>query len=96
MPSTMHLKMKYYTVDGLIATLHGDIQVARRCFEASSRGLSSINVQPRTTTGVVLPSSSKGVKPLSRVDAIDLDNRFSKDDRAEQRNKGKEPMIEGE
>ena len=33
-PSTIHLKIKYYTVEGLAATLHGDVQVERRCFEA--------------------------------------------------------------
>ena len=45
-PSTVHLKMKYYTIEGLVATLRGDVQVARRCFEALVRGMSSINAQP--------------------------------------------------
>ena len=44
--SIVHLKMKYYIAEGLVATLHGDIQVARRCFEAPTKGMSSINVQP--------------------------------------------------
>ena len=42
-PSTVHLKMKCYTAEGLVATLHGDVQAARRCFEASAKGLSFIN-----------------------------------------------------
>ena len=29
-PSTVHLKMKYYTSNGLVATLHGDIEAAQR------------------------------------------------------------------
>ena len=41
-PSTVHLKMKYYTASGLVATLHGDIQASQRCFEASTKGLTSI------------------------------------------------------
>ena len=65
-------------------------------FEASARSLSSTNAQPRMTAGVALPSSSEEAKPLPRVDAIDLDNRFSKEDRAESRKKGKEPMVKGE
>ncbi|XP_058765791.1 uncharacterized protein LOC131639306 [Vicia villosa] len=41
-PSTVHLKLKYYTAKGQVATLNGDIEAARRCFEASAKGLSSI------------------------------------------------------
>ena len=37
-PSTVHLKMKYYTNRGRVVTLHGDIEAARRCFEAASKG----------------------------------------------------------
>ncbi|MCI58722.1 hypothetical protein A2U01_0079977, partial [Trifolium medium] len=37
-PSIAHLKMKYYTNKGQIATLHGDIESARRCFEAATKG----------------------------------------------------------
>ena len=56
-PYTVHLKMKYYTAEGLVVTLHGEIQAARRYFEASGKGLSSISAQPRTTTGATLPST---------------------------------------
>lgn len=31
-PSIVHLKMKYYTAKGQVATLHGNIEVTRRCF----------------------------------------------------------------
>ena len=82
--------------EGLVATLHGDIQAIRRCFEASAKGLSSINGKPRTTTEATLPSNSEEVKSLPRVDTIDLDIFFSKEDRVEQRRKGNEPMVEDE
>ncbi|XP_058762961.1 uncharacterized protein LOC131636362 [Vicia villosa] len=41
-PSTVHLKLKYYTAKGQVATLNADIEAARRCFKVSSKGLSSI------------------------------------------------------
>ncbi|MCI54356.1 hypothetical protein A2U01_0075606, partial [Trifolium medium] len=37
-PSTSHLKIKYYTNKRQVATLHGDIEAARRCFEAATKG----------------------------------------------------------
>ncbi|GAU50049.1 hypothetical protein TSUD_408450 [Trifolium subterraneum] len=40
--STVHLKMKYYTNKGQVATLHGDIEAARRCFEAAYKGQSYV------------------------------------------------------
>ncbi|KAK2443631.1 hypothetical protein QL285_014717 [Trifolium repens] len=45
-PSTVHLKMKYYTSSGKVATIHGDIEAARRCFEAASRGSAVVNNKP--------------------------------------------------
>ncbi|XP_058758369.1 uncharacterized protein LOC131631595 [Vicia villosa] len=43
-PSTVHLKLKYYTTKGQVATLNGDIEAARSCFEASAKGLSAIKI----------------------------------------------------
>ncbi|GAU10283.1 hypothetical protein TSUD_418870, partial [Trifolium subterraneum] len=40
--STIHLKLKYYTKDGQVATINGDIEAARRCFEAASKNLNSV------------------------------------------------------
>ena len=45
--SIVHLKMKYYTSKGLVATLHGDIETVRRCFEAASKGLNAISTSLR-------------------------------------------------
>src|SRR3954469_4793692 len=41
-PSTVHLKLKYYTIKGQVATINGDIEAAKRCFEASSKGLCTL------------------------------------------------------
>ncbi|MCI42049.1 hypothetical protein A2U01_0063284, partial [Trifolium medium] len=40
--STIHLKMKYYTKDGQVATINGDIAAARRCFEAATKNLNTV------------------------------------------------------
>ena len=79
-PSAVHLKTKYYTTEGLLSTLHGDVQAARRCFEAAAKGLSSISTQPRAANKPTLPSSYEELKRLPHVDTIDLENRFTKDD----------------
>ncbi|XP_058785007.1 uncharacterized protein LOC131659906 [Vicia villosa] len=56
-PSTVHLKLKYYTAKGQVATLHRDIEAVKRCFEASFNGLNSIKTasqpqdKPTTNTG---------------------------------------------
>ncbi|XP_058787909.1 uncharacterized protein LOC131662207 [Vicia villosa] len=69
-PLTVHLKLKYYTAKGQVATLHGDIKAARRCFEASAKGLSSIKA--------VVQAGAEPNKSMSRIDTIDLDSRFRK------------------
>ncbi|MCI48683.1 hypothetical protein A2U01_0069926, partial [Trifolium medium] len=73
-PSTAHLKMKYYTNKGRVATLHGDIESARRCFEAATKGYTFIGKAP---------SSEKKPKPTPQppapnVSSVDLDSRYSK------------------
>jgi hypothetical protein len=85
-PSTAHLKMKYCTTKGQVATLHGDIEAARRCFEAATKGLSYIG-QP--------PSSSKKAKttpelPPPDVSSIELDTRHYKREHKEEKKLDKE------
>ncbi|GAU40250.1 hypothetical protein TSUD_219610 [Trifolium subterraneum] len=46
--STVHLKMKYYTDKGQVATLHGDIEAARRCFNAAYKGQSYVGPVPKS------------------------------------------------
>ncbi|MCI77790.1 hypothetical protein A2U01_0099060, partial [Trifolium medium] len=45
-PSSAHLKMKYYINKGQVATLHGDIEAARRCFDAATKGHTYIGKAP--------------------------------------------------
>ncbi|XP_058784255.1 uncharacterized protein LOC131659027 [Vicia villosa] len=73
-PSTVHLKLKYYTTKGQIATLHGDIEAARRCFEASAKGLSAIKTpsQEKTATSAA-PETNKS---MPCIDNVDFDSRF--------------------
>lgn len=78
-PYTVHLKMKYYTTKGKVATLHGDIKVARIYFDGSNKGLSSIKVAPRQETKLLLPTSSKVPKTLPLIDIVDLDNHFCRE-----------------
>ncbi|MCI91257.1 hypothetical protein A2U01_0112551, partial [Trifolium medium] len=33
--------MRYYTDDGQVATINGDIAAARRCFEAAAKNLTT-------------------------------------------------------
>ncbi|GAU39725.1 hypothetical protein TSUD_144910 [Trifolium subterraneum] len=60
--STIHLKLKYYTKDGQVATINGDIEAARRCFEAASKNLNS----------VVTPKKKKAEAKLPGVNSIML------------------------
>src|SRR3954471_14205269 len=70
-PSTVHLKLKYYTTKGQVATLNVDIEAARRCFEASAKGLSTIKtpVQDKIATNAI----SETNRSMSRIDTVDLD-----------------------
>ncbi|KAK2397422.1 hypothetical protein QL285_058998 [Trifolium repens] len=91
-PSTAHLKMKYYTTKGHVATLHGDIEAARRCFDAVNKGLSYIGQ---------LPSPSKKPKltsllPAPNVSSIELDSRHYKKDHKEEKKLRKEKKEEDE
>ncbi|GAU32568.1 hypothetical protein TSUD_218260 [Trifolium subterraneum] len=43
--STDHLKMKYYTNKGQVATLYGDIEAARRCFNAAYKGRATLVIR---------------------------------------------------
>jgi hypothetical protein len=79
-PSTVHLKMKYYTSSGKVATIHGDIEAARRCFEAASRGSAVVNNKPRKKGEKSSTSKSTADRPKlpADVSSVDLDSRFSK------------------
>ncbi|MCI76424.1 hypothetical protein A2U01_0097694, partial [Trifolium medium] len=76
----IHLKLKYYTKDGQVATINGDIAAARRCFEAAAKNL----------TTVVTPKEKKAEQKLPAVNSIgspnpdDLDARLTKKEHKEE------------
>ena len=44
-PSTVHLKMKFYTKRARVATIQGDLAAARRCFNAASKGCDTVDTE---------------------------------------------------
>ncbi|MCI74537.1 hypothetical protein A2U01_0095801, partial [Trifolium medium] len=58
--STIHLKMKYYTKDGQVATVNGDIAATRRRFEAATKNLNT----------VVTPKKKKAEQKMPAVNSI--------------------------
>ncbi|MCI44933.1 hypothetical protein A2U01_0066172, partial [Trifolium medium] len=73
-------------------TLHGDIESARRCFEAATKGHTFIGKAP---------SSEKKPKttlqpPAPNVSSVDLDSGYSKKENKEEKklNKENEELVE--
>ncbi|XP_058741598.1 uncharacterized protein LOC131613981 [Vicia villosa] len=89
-PSTVHLKIKFYTKRGRVATINADIEAARRIFDASMKGLqlitppSSANKKPRAED----KPAREDLQQPTNVSSIDLDARFTK----EERKNGEEPQ----
>ncbi|MCI36885.1 hypothetical protein A2U01_0058109, partial [Trifolium medium] len=87
-PSTIHLKMKFYTKKGKLATIHGDITAAMRCFEAASKGHSTItkvtskNKDKADSSG---KTADQTKPPPGNVSMVDLDFRFSKTENKEEK-----------
>ncbi|CAJ2628951.1 unnamed protein product [Trifolium pratense] len=77
--------VQYYTHKGQVATLHGDIEAARRVFNASSKGNEYIGQLPE-------PKKSKAAAslPLPEISSIDLDSRFSKQESKDEKKLRKE------
>ncbi|GAU38058.1 hypothetical protein TSUD_146160 [Trifolium subterraneum] len=78
--STIHLKLKYYTKNGQVATINGDIEAARRCFEAASKNLNSVVTPKKKKEEAKLP----GVNSINTEDAVDLDARTTKKERKQE------------
>ncbi|GAU48076.1 hypothetical protein TSUD_81360 [Trifolium subterraneum] len=87
--STIHLKLKYYTKDGQVATINGDIEAARRCFEAASKNLNSVVTPKKKKAETKLP----GVKSISTEDEVELDARTSKKERKQQKKASKDDLL---
>ncbi|XP_058760264.1 uncharacterized protein LOC131633581 [Vicia villosa] len=89
-PSTVHLKMKFYTKRGRVVTVNADIEAARRIFDASVKGLelisppSSSNKKPRAED----KSPPEDRQTTTDVSSVDLDARFTE----EELKNGEEPQ----
>ncbi|CAJ2669315.1 unnamed protein product [Trifolium pratense] len=83
--------VQYYTHKGQVATLHGDIEAARRVFNASSKGNEYIGQLPE-------PKKSKAAAslPLPEISSIDLDSRFSKQESKDEKKLRKEMKEDDE
>ena len=46
-PSTVHLKMKFYRKRARIATIQGDLAATRRCFNVAAKGQSTVDTGAR-------------------------------------------------
>jgi hypothetical protein len=60
--STAHLKLKYHAKDGIIASLSGDIEAARRCFLQANKSQSSVSQSSK-------PAEDKGKAAASPLEA---------------------------
>ncbi|GAU25009.1 hypothetical protein TSUD_154830 [Trifolium subterraneum] len=87
--STIHLKLKYYTKDGQVATINGDIEAARRCFEAASKNLNYVVTPKKKKEETKLA----GVNSISTEDAFELDARTSKKERKQEKKAMKDDLM---
>ncbi|GAU34117.1 hypothetical protein TSUD_65960 [Trifolium subterraneum] len=87
--STIHLKLKYYTKDGQVATINGDIEAARRCFEAASKNLNSVVTPKKKKAETKLP----GVNSISTEDGVELDARTSKKERKQEKKASRDDLL---
>src|SRR6266487_3749988 len=87
--STIHLKLKYYTKDGRVATINGDIEAVRRCFEAASKNLNSVVMPKKKKEETMLP----GVNSISIEDEVELDARTSKKERKQEKKASKDDLL---
>ncbi|GAU39237.1 hypothetical protein TSUD_396840 [Trifolium subterraneum] len=87
--STIHLKLKYYTKDGRVATINGDIEAARRCFEATSKNLNSVVTPKKKKEETKL----SGVNSISIEDGVELDARTSKKERKQEKKAIKDDLL---
>jgi hypothetical protein len=85
--STVHLKLKYHTKDGIIASLNGDIEAARRCFLQANKSQSSVSQSSK-------PAEDNGKAIASTLDAnlVELGPRFTKEDLKEQKREKKDSL----
>jgi len=85
--STAHLKLKYHAKDGIIASLNGDIEAAKRCFLQANKAQNSVSQSSK-------PVEDKGKADASTLDAnlVEFDPMFTKEDLKEQKREKKDPL----
>jgi hypothetical protein len=85
--STTHLKLKYHAKDGIIASLNGDIDAARRCFLQANKSQNSVSQSCK-------PAEDKEKAAASTLDTnlVELDPRFTKENHREQKREKKDPL----
>ncbi|MCI62411.1 hypothetical protein A2U01_0083668, partial [Trifolium medium] len=71
--STIHLKLKYYTKDGQVATINVDIAASRRCFEAAAKTLTTVFTPKKKKAEQKLPV----VNSIGAPNPVDLDARLT-------------------
>ncbi|CAJ2653385.1 unnamed protein product [Trifolium pratense] len=71
--------LKYYTPDGEVATINGDIAAARRCFEAAAKNLSTVATPKKTE------KKNPGVNTIGG--SVDIDARLTKKEHQEEKQK---------
>ncbi|KAI5396336.1 hypothetical protein KIW84_062517 [Lathyrus oleraceus] len=72
--------MKYYTKLGRVVTIHGDIEAARRCYDAAVKGQAVVSTKSNCNN-----KKLKTEDPVRGVNAIDLDCRIGLDETGEGR-----------
>ncbi|GAU47343.1 hypothetical protein TSUD_302120 [Trifolium subterraneum] len=75
--------------DGRIATINGDIEAARRCFEDASKNLNSVVTPKKKKEETKLP----GVNSISIEDGVELDARTSKKERKQEKKAIKDDLL---
>ncbi|MCH95029.1 hypothetical protein A2U01_0016002 [Trifolium medium] len=81
--------IKYYTTKGQVATLHEDIEAARRCFEAASKGHSYVG-KAYSAKKPKSPPQQPPQQPAPNVSSVDLDWHHSKKELKEEKKLRKE------
>ncbi|GAU35504.1 hypothetical protein TSUD_155350 [Trifolium subterraneum] len=72
-----------------VATINGDIEAARRCFEAASKNLNSVVTPKKKKEETKLP----GVNSINTEDAVELDARTSKKERKQEKKAIKDDLL---
>ncbi|WJX56033.1 hypothetical protein P8452_41732 [Trifolium repens] len=87
---TINLKMKYYTVDGKVATLNGDIAAARRCFDAAAKNMNTLATPKKMKT----EHKMHAVNTVGGQDVVELDARITKKERREEKKEMQKELKE--